>query len=56
MSQVQLAESTGFMQSWISHLEHGRRNPSWVNVGRLAQGLGITVSELADRAEASDAT
>jgi transcriptional regulator with XRE-family HTH domain len=52
ISQVQLAEATGFMQSWISNVEHGRRNPSWSNVVRLSQGLGISVSKLAARAEA----
>ncbi|HEV2973708.1 MAG TPA: helix-turn-helix transcriptional regulator [Solirubrobacteraceae bacterium] len=52
ISQIQLAEATGFMQSWISNVEHGRRNVSWSNVGRLAEGLGVSVSELAARAEA----
>jgi transcriptional regulator with XRE-family HTH domain len=52
LSQVQLAEATGFIQSWISHLERGARNPSWNNVVRLAAGLGVSVSELAARAEA----
>jgi len=53
ISQVQLAENTGFMQSWISNVEHGRRNVSWSNVGRLADGLGVSVSELAKRAESA---
>lgn len=53
ISQVQLAEATGFMQSWISNVEHGRRNPSWSNVVRLAEGLDVSVSELAARAEAA---
>jgi transcriptional regulator with XRE-family HTH domain len=52
LSQVQLAEATGFIQAWISHVERGRRNPSWNNVVRLAEGLGVSVSELAKRAEA----
>jgi transcriptional regulator with XRE-family HTH domain len=52
ISQTQLAEATGFMQSWISNVEHGRRNVSWSNIGRLADGLGVSVSELAKRAEA----
>jgi transcriptional regulator with XRE-family HTH domain len=52
ISQVHLAEATGFTQSWISHIERGARNPSWNNVVRLAQGLGITPAELAIRAEA----
>jgi transcriptional regulator with XRE-family HTH domain len=54
ISQVQLSENTGLMQSWISHVEHGRRNPSWSNVVRLAEGLGVSVSELAARAEAQE--
>jgi transcriptional regulator with XRE-family HTH domain len=51
LSQVQVAKPTGFIQAWISHVERGRRNPSWENVVRLAEGLGISVSELAKRAE-----
>jgi transcriptional regulator with XRE-family HTH domain len=52
ISQVQLAETTGLVQSWISHIEHGRRNPTWGNLVRLADGLGVGIAELAARAEA----
>jgi transcriptional regulator with XRE-family HTH domain len=52
ISQMQLCESTGLTQSWISHIEHGRRNPTWSNIVRLAAGLGVSVAELAARAEA----
>jgi predicted transcriptional regulator len=52
ISQVQLAANTGFRQSWISNVEHGRRNPSWSNVVRLATGLGVSTSTLVKRAEA----
>lgn len=52
ISQVQLANNTGLAQSWISNVEHGRRNPSWSNVVRLAEGLGVGISELATRAAA----
>jgi transcriptional regulator with XRE-family HTH domain len=52
VSQTQLSEATGLMQSWISHIEHGRRNPTWSNIVRLAEGLGVSVAELAARAEA----
>lgn len=52
ISQVQLAADTGFRQSWISSVEHGRRNPSWSNIVRLAKGLGVRTSALAKRAEA----
>jgi transcriptional regulator with XRE-family HTH domain len=51
LSQVQLAEATGFIQSWIRHLERGARNPSWNNVVQLAAALGVSVAELAARAE-----
>jgi transcriptional regulator with XRE-family HTH domain len=53
ISQVQLAEATGLEQSWISHVERGARNPSWQNVVRLAEGLGVSVAALAARADAS---
>ena len=52
ISQVQLSIDTGLTQSWISQVEHGRRNPSWSNIVRLSEGLGVRVSELAVRAEA----
>jgi transcriptional regulator with XRE-family HTH domain len=52
ISQNHLAETTGFTQGWISDTENGKRNPSWINIGRLARGLGVSVSELAARAEA----
>jgi transcriptional regulator with XRE-family HTH domain len=51
ISQVQLSEATGLMQSWISHVERGARNPSWNNVVRLAEGLGVSVGQLVARAE-----
>ena len=51
ISQMQLAAESGLMQSWISQVERGRRNPSWSNVVRLVDGLGVSVSELAARAE-----
>lgn len=54
ISQVELANSTGLTQSWISHVERGARNPSWSNVVRLAAGLGVSVAELAKRAEGRD--
>jgi transcriptional regulator with XRE-family HTH domain len=52
ISQVQLAKATGFRQSWISDVERGQRNPSWTNVVRLAEGLGVRTSALVKRAEA----
>jgi transcriptional regulator with XRE-family HTH domain len=51
ISQVQLADSTGFRQSWISDVERGQRNPSWSSLVRLAEGLGVRTSALVKRAE-----
>lgn len=51
LSQVQLAAASGLAQAWISQIENGKRNPSWSNVLRLADGLGIRLSELVKRAE-----
>ncbi len=52
ISQVALSGVSGFRQSWISEVEHGRRNPSFSNVVRLAGGLGVRTSALVRRAEA----
>jgi transcriptional regulator with XRE-family HTH domain len=51
MSQVRLAEASGVAQTWISQIEHGRRNLSWSNVLRITAGLGVRLSELVERAE-----
>jgi transcriptional regulator with XRE-family HTH domain len=52
ISQVQLVAATGFVQSWLSQVENGRRNVSWNNLVRLAIGLGVSVAELVAKAEA----
>lgn len=46
LSQEQLAERCGFDRTYISMLERGRRNPSLLNLVRLAEGLQTTVSKL----------
>jgi transcriptional regulator with XRE-family HTH domain len=51
VSLVQLAEAAGFRQSWVSNVEHGRRNPSWANVVRLAEGRGVPLGEPVEVAE-----
>lgn len=45
-SQEKLAEKCGFDRTYISLIERGRRNPSFVNLMKLAKGLDISVSEL----------
>jgi transcriptional regulator with XRE-family HTH domain len=52
ISQVALSQSTGFRQSWVSEVEHGRHNPSFTSLARLARGLGVKTSTLIRRAEA----
>lgn len=46
LSQERLAEIAGFDRTYISLLERGIRNPSLVNVFRLAKALNITPDKL----------
>ena len=48
LSQEQLAIRCGFDRTYISMLERGKRNPSLLNLLRLAQGLETSVSKLTE--------
>jgi transcriptional regulator with XRE-family HTH domain len=48
LSQEQLAQRCGFDRTYISMLERGKRNPSLLNLLRLAAGLETTVSQLTE--------
>lgn len=48
MTQKSLGEKAGLSPSYISDLECARRGIRFVNLCRLAQGLGVSVSELLD--------
>jgi transcriptional regulator with XRE-family HTH domain len=48
LSQEQLADRCGFDRTYISMLERGKRNPSFLNLLRLAQGLETSVSKLTE--------
>lgn len=46
LSQEKLAEKADLDRTYISDIERGTRNPGIKNVVRLANALGISVSEL----------
>lgn len=51
MTQEDLAWATGMHGSEISHLEGGKRNPSFRALKRISAGLGIPVWRLVLQAE-----
>ncbi len=46
ISQEKLAEICGFDRTYISLIERGQRNISFINLLKLANGLKITASKL----------
>lgn len=55
LSQEAVALDADMEPSWLSHIESGRRNPSWGTVQRIAAAIGVQVSDLALSAERIDA-
>ena len=51
LSQEALGEKAEIHPTWISHIESGRINPTWGNVRRIANGLGVKLWRLAELAE-----
>lgn len=49
LSQSDLADRTGFQPSAVSHFETGRRAPSFENLKRLADALGVSIDFLLGR-------
>lgn len=47
LTQEQLANATGMHTTYVSDIERGARNPSWIAVARLAAGLGVGVADIA---------
>lgn len=47
-SQEKLADRCGFDRTYISMLERGRRNPSFLNLLKLSDGLETSVSALTE--------
>ncbi len=48
LSQEKLADRCGFDRTYISMLERGVRNPSLLNLLKLADGLETSVSKLTE--------
>jgi transcriptional regulator with XRE-family HTH domain len=46
VTQEDLSRRTGLHPTYISDIERGARNPSFVVLVRVADGLGITLAEL----------
>lgn len=52
LSQGELAERTGMQPSAVSHFETGTRKPSFENLRRLADALGVSTDYLLGRTDA----
>jgi transcriptional regulator with XRE-family HTH domain len=47
LSQEALAHAANLTMSSYARIERGQANPTWLTVTRIADGLGITLGELA---------
>jgi len=56
LTQEQVYLRTDVHQRYISNVETGKRNPSYASLRRLAEGLGLSASELIARAEQVEAS
>lgn len=48
LTQSEVAFRVGLDPNYIGLIERGQRNPSFTSIFRIANGLGITLSELFD--------
>lgn len=51
LTQEAVAHAAGVHPTWVSRLESGALNPSWGMISRVAEALGVKVSDLAKAAE-----
>jgi transcriptional regulator with XRE-family HTH domain len=54
ISQEKFALSIGMDRTYYSSVEAGKRNVSIQNIKKIADGLGINISELMSKAETFD--
>lgn len=52
LTQEQVSAASGLHPTYISDIERGVRNPSWEAITRLADGIGTTTAEIAERYDA----
>ena len=51
ISQETLAAAAGLDRSYVSSVENGKRNVSIENLNRIAEGLGVSMTEVMQLAE-----
>jgi transcriptional regulator with XRE-family HTH domain len=49
LSQEQLAHESGLHRTYVGGIERGERNPSLINIARIATALDVHISELFPR-------
>jgi transcriptional regulator with XRE-family HTH domain len=52
-TQQDTAQAAGITVAHLSKIERGRTNPTWGTVAAVAQALGVSITEVAGRAERS---
>lgn len=54
LSQEKFADMIGLHRTYISEIESGERNVSLINIEKIANGFGMSVSELFKQMEKGD--